>query len=199
MALTPEEEKQLREQVRQRLEKRLEKMSATKAEDAARQAKMEERLRKQIMEEEEERFYTERGYVKYVNHRGGVEWLTPEEAEERKSKRRTTKGSSRRKKRQLRKVMQWVVNAAAVLMALAIFGYLWRYNPNPVVSVGTMVVESDVPGAQVFINGVERSGFTTPARFSEMNTGTYFVSVYKEGYSVWPPMQKIVVEKGKPL
>ena len=74
--------------------------------------------------------------------------------------------------------MQWVVNAAAVLMALGIFGYLWRYNPNPVVSVGTMVVESDVPGAQVFINGVERSGFTTPARFSEMNTGTYFVSVY---------------------
>jgi hypothetical protein len=197
MALTPEEEKQLREQVRQRLEKRLEKMSATKAEDAARQAKMEERLRKQIMEEEEERFYTERGYVKYVNHRGGVEWLTPEEAEERKNNRRTTKGSSRRKKRQIRKIMQWVVNAAAVLMALGIFGYLWRYNPNPVVSVGTMVVESDVPGAQVFINGVERSGFTTPARFSEMNTGTYFVSVYKEGFSVWPPMQKIVVEKGK--
>jgi hypothetical protein len=197
MALTPEEEKRLREQVRQRLEKRLKKMSETNSEDVARQSKMEERLRKQIMEEEEERFYTERGYVKYVNHRGGVEWLTPEEAEERKSKRRTGKGSSRRKKRQIRKVMQWVVNVVAVLMALGIFGYLWRYNPNPVVSVGTMVVESDVPGAQVFVNGIERSGYTTPARFTELATGTYFVSVYKEGYSAWPPMQKIVVEKGK--
>ncbi|MCB0286713.1 MAG: PEGA domain-containing protein [Calditrichaeota bacterium] len=198
MALTPEEEKQLRDQIREKLEKRLERSQENQDDsNAARQAKLEERLRQQIREEEEEKFYSDRGYVKYTNHRGGIEWLTPEEAEHRRSKRRTTKGSSRRKLRKRQKWVRWAVNAAAIATAFAVFAYVWRYNPNPQVSAGTLVIESEVPGAHVFINGIERRDEITPLTLPDMSTGSYFISIYKEGFAAWPPMQKVVLENGK--
>jgi hypothetical protein len=76
MALTPEEEKRLREQIRNELRERERRMLESKQkEETNRQKNLESRIRQQIVEEEEERYFTEQGYVKYVNRYGGVEWL----------------------------------------------------------------------------------------------------------------------------
>ena len=198
MALTPEEEKQLREQIRENLEKRLKReLESREIGDSSRQEKLEERLRKQIREEEEERFYNEKGFTPYVNRRGGVEWLTPEEAEHRGSKRRTTKKSSRHKRRAQKKYLQWGLNLAAAALALAVFLYLWRYNPIQEKNSGALVIRSNVPGAHVFLNGSEKRDVQTPDTLADISTGAYFVTVYKDGYSVWPPMQRLSVEKGR--
>ncbi len=198
MPLTPDEEKRLREQIRAELERRLQREQSQKEDiDAGRQEKLEERLRQQIREEEEERFYQERGFVKYINHRGGVEWLPLEEAEIRQMKRRSKKGSSRRRMRQRRRIMQWVVNLAAVGFAMMVFWYLWRYNPIQQKRTGNIVIKTNVPGAQVFINGLEKRGVLTPDTLPEMSAGAYFIAVYKDGFTVWPPMQRLSLQTGK--
>jgi hypothetical protein len=78
MALTPEEEKRLREQIRKDLRERERRMlESNQKEETSRQKNLESRIRQQIVEEEEERYFTEQGYVKYVNRYGGAARKNP--------------------------------------------------------------------------------------------------------------------------
>lgn len=99
MALSPEEIEELRARVRAELE----------AEEARRQRYVREReprtsaraMRiRQIEREEEERFYRERGYRRFVDRAGHVRWLSPEQAqrweEERQKRRRRSRSLSGR-------------------------------------------------------------------------------------------------------
>ncbi len=200
MPLTPDEEKKLRQEIRESLEKRLARERESQENiDTSRQQKLEERLRQQIREEEEEKFYSDRGFVKYLNHRGGVEWLTPEELEARRQKRRSKKGSSRRKMRRRGKHLRWAINTAALGFAMVVFLYLWRYNPIKVKKTGSIVIESNVPGAQVFVNGAEKRDILTPDTLPDINAGAYFISIYKDGYTAWPPMRRISLQAGKTM
>lgn len=200
MPLTPDEEKKLRREIRENLEQRLKREQESKENvDTSRQQKLEERLRQQIREEEEEKFYLDRGFAKYINRRGGVEWLTPDEIEARRRKRRSKKGSSRRKMRRRSKYLRWAINIAAVGLAMVVFLYLWRYNPIKVKKTGSIVIESNVPGAQVFVNGAEKRDILTPGTLPEISAGAYFISVYKDGYTAWPPMQRVSLQAGKTM
>ena len=197
MPLTPEEEKRLREKIRKELEERERRIrQSQEEEEKERQRRMEERLRIQIREEEEERFYTERGYVKYINHRGGVEWLTPEEVEQRKQRRKSRKPSSRRAARKKRKVLQWVINGSIVFIALFTFLFFYKFYPAKGKAVGTVVVQSDVPGARIFIDGIETPRFT-PDTIPNIKAGIHYISIYKEGFAIWPPVVRIAVGKNK--
>ena len=190
MPLTPDEEKRLREQIRQELEAREERIKDSKLrEREGRQRNLEERIRRQIRDEEEENYFTERGYVKHVNRYGETEWLTPEERETRKNRRRSKKTtSSRRKVRQRRKWMRAAINIGAIGAALAVFLFLLRYNPGGAdVQTGSLAVRSDVPNARIYLNGKERKDLFTSDTLADLKPGTYYVSVYREGYSVWPP------------
>ncbi len=100
------------------------------AAEAAERKRQEERFRREeeirrLKAEVEEAFYTERGYLKYVNHRGKVLWLTPEEYRIRKERRRR----NRRKKKllavgeQYRQALLYLLVAA---IALAVGAYLAR-------------------------------------------------------------------------
>jgi hypothetical protein len=199
MALTPDEEKRLREQIRSELRERERRMTESKQkEETGRQKNLESRIRQQIVEEEEERYFTERGYVKYVNRYGGAEWLTPEEAEKRQSRRRNKKKSpGRRVKRQKRIILKWVINGSMALFALMVFMYLLRFNPIKQQTLGSLMIKSDVPGARVYLNGTKKRGFFTPDTLKDLSAGAHFISIYKEGYSAWPPMQRITVKAGK--
>ncbi len=200
MPLTPDEEKKLRQEIRKNLEQHLKREQESKENvDTGRQQKLEERLRQQIREEEEEAFYSDHGFVKYLNHRGGVEWLTPEELEVRHQKRRSKKGSSRRKIRRRNKYARWAVNVAALGLAMVVFLYLWRYNPIKVKKTGSIVIESNVPGAQVFVNGAEKRDILTPDTLPDISAGAYFISIYKDGYTAWPPMQRVSLPAGKTM
>ncbi len=197
MPLTPEEEKRLREKIRKELEERERRIRESKeAEERERQRRFEERLRMQIREEEEERFYTERGYVKYINHRGGVEWITPEEAEQRKQRRRSRKPMSRRAARKKRKMIQLAINASIVLIALFVFLYFYKFYPARGKAVGKMIVQSDIAGARIFVDGIETQYFT-PDTIPQIKAGVHYVSIYKEGFAIWPPIARVAVSKGK--
>ncbi len=197
MPLTPEEEKKLREEIRRKLEERERRMkqSQEKAEEE-RQKHLEERLRARIREEEEERFFTERGYVKYINRHGEVEWLTPEEAEKRRGRKRTRRTSSRRKMRRRRQMLTWGINVGVVVMALVVAAFLYRYNPRQRVHYGQIFVESTLPGAIIYLDGIELQNFT-PDTLGRIATGDHFLSVYRDGFSTFPPVVRISVRPGK--
>lgn len=199
MALTPDEEKKLREQIRKELEERERRLQESREkEEGRRHETLENRFRQQIIEEEEERFFGERGYVKYVNRYGGTEWVTPEEAERRQNRRRSQKSSRRRSKKRRSLLLQWVVNGGMALFAAAVFLALLKFNPiKRNIPPGAIRVTSDVPGATIYINGTEKQGFFTPDTLGDIPRGGYFVAVYKEGYTAWPPMQRVVVEANK--
>lgn len=199
MALTPEEEQNLREEIRRDLEEREHRMSESKEkEQVKRQQSLESRIRQQIFEEEEERYFTERGYIKYVNRYGGVEWLTPEEAEQRQERRRSKKKSSgRRARRRNSLILKWLINGGIVIFALAVFMYMLRFNPVKESRMGAIAIKTDVPGAMVYLNGTEKQGFFSPDTLDDLSVGAHFVSIYKDGYSAWPPMQRVTVEANK--
>lgn len=196
MALTPDEEKKLREQIRKELEERERRIIENrKKEESTRHEILEKRFRQQIIEEEEERFFSERGYVKYVNRYGGTEWLTPEEVEQRQNRRRSKKSSHRRSQKRKNLLWQWAVNGGMALLAAMVFLALLKFNPiKRSVPPGAIQVSSDVPGAMIYINGTVKEGFFTPDTLKDIPRGGYFVAVYKEGYTAWPPMQRVVVE-----
>ncbi|RMG67712.1 MAG: PEGA domain-containing protein [Calditrichaeota bacterium] len=197
MPLTPEEEKRLREEIRRKLEERERRMkqSQEKAEEE-RQRHLEERLRARIREEEEERFFTERGYVKYINRYGEVEWLTPEEAEKRRGRKRTRRTSSRRKMRRRRKLLTWGINVGMVLFALMVAAALYRYNPRHPSSYGSLVVKSTLPGAVIYLDGKELQKFT-PDTLGRIAAGDHFLTVYRDGFATFPPVIRVSVQPKK--
>lgn len=87
--ISPEEEAQIRAQARRRL---LAAEEMARASEEARQLERQrrteaERLRWRVVEEETEKFYRERGRVRYVSSSGHVLWLTPEDIRLRRARR----------------------------------------------------------------------------------------------------------------
>jgi|GEM_PF-6661948 len=199
MALTPDEEKKLREEIRDGLKRREGIIRDTLSnKNTSRQEQMEMRMRQMIREEEEEKYFSERGFVKHKNRYGEIEWLPEEEAEKRRERRRSSSNKGRQSKKDKKPYLPWIINIAVFGLAGFLFLFLLRYNPiKSTVGVGSMVVKTDVPGARVFLNGVENKQ-QTPATIKSLTAGgTYYISVYKEGFSSWPPMQKIILDGEK--
>lgn len=200
MALTPEEEKQLREEIRQKLQQREQRMNQSrKVVETSRRERLESTIRNQIKEEEEERFFSERGYVKHKNRYGEVEWLKAEEAEERKNRRRSSKSPSRSRQRQFRLVGKWLLNALLLVVGVGTLMFLLRYNPVQEVKTGKLAISSDMPGARIYFNGAEKQ-MMTPDTLMDLPAGrSYFVTVYRPGFTVWPPIQRVTVEANKTI
>lgn len=87
-------EQELREQLEQEHQDRVSKASTR---GKPRASRSEEYERAVVAKELRERFYEEKGYVRYKNSRGEVEWLLPEEAERRKQARKRRKRRKRPK------------------------------------------------------------------------------------------------------
>ena len=196
MALTPDEEKKLREEIRDGLKKRENIIRDTLSDkNTSRQEQMEMRMRQMIREEEEEKYFSERGFVKHKNRYGEIEWLPEEEAEKRRERRRSSSNKGRQSKKEKKSYLPWIINIAVFGLAGFLFLFLLRYNPiKTTAGIGSMKVETEIPGARVFLNGVENKR-QTPAEIKGLTAGgTYYVSVYKDGFSSWPPMQKIILD-----
>jgi hypothetical protein len=199
MALTPGEEKKLREEIRKDLDKReIELKENREQKEEERLRKLDKQLREKIREEEEEKYFTERGYAKYTNHQGLVEWLTQEEAEQRKKRRRSKRGSSRHKKHQEKRTIHIVSNIGIIFVAGMILLFLYKFNLSGGSSYGSITINSDVPGCKIFLDGIEVNSFT-PHTLNKVSAGIHFVSVYKEGFSAWPPMTSVSVSKNKTI
>ncbi len=196
MALTPEEEQRLRDEIRKKLEERERKETQHKIQsEEEKREQLEERLRAKIKEEEEEKFYSEKGYVKYKNRHGEIEWLLPEDAERRKNSRRKHKPTTHHyhKRRALRNTL---INTALVVGALLVLAFLYKYNPGKAPKTGSLLVQTDIPGAAVYIDG-DRLGYFTPDTIAKLTLGKHFVSVFKEGYAAIPPMAAVQLVKNR--
>ncbi len=198
MALTPEEEKKLREEIRKKLEEKEKKLREAKTrEEFERQKKLEERIRARIREEEEEKFYTEKGYVKYINRHGEVEWITPEEAEHRKSRKRTKKASSRKKRYKRKRLLRMALNLGLIGAGFLIFVFVYKfYTPKSKPKFGTLQVTSNVAGARIYLDGSALNRFT-PDTLEKISPGTHYLTVYREGFSVFPPIRRVMVKPNK--
>lgn len=193
MPLTPEEERRLREEIRQELERREKSLRENKQkEEEERRRRLEQRMREKIREEEEEEFFRGKGYVKYINHQGLVEWLTPEEAERRQQVRRKKKSSSRHRKYQKKRIRQIIVNSSVIGLAAIVLLVLYKFNPTKSAEYGSIIVHCDVPGSRIYLDGLELHAFT-PDTLTRITPGKHYVSVYKEGFTTLPPMALVSV------
>jgi PEGA domain len=70
-----------------------------------------------------------------------------------------------------------------------------RYSPPPpaLPATGDVVVESDVPGGRITVNGKNESGWVTP-HILHLQPGEYRIAVSKGGYSRW--IQVVQVQRG---
>ena len=92
-------------------------VSESEAEKEAERLRREEEVRA-LKAEVEAEFYSSRGYQKYVNHRGKILWLTPEELHLRKERRKRShrKHGSLAARRQYQQVIIYFVVAAIALL-----------------------------------------------------------------------------------
>ncbi len=131
MALSPEERERIAREHLAALEAReAEKARAAKAQQELERQQQEEKIRReeeirQIKAQVEEAFYGRRGYVKYVNHRGKVLWLTPEEYRLRKERKRRTRRKNRIEST-LTRYRQVVFYLLVAAVALLVGAYLAR-------------------------------------------------------------------------
>ena len=137
--LTPEEEEEYRRRARERIIAR-EREKRQKEEEIReeKQRKTDIELQRwKIIQEETERFYNERGLVRYVSSTGKVVWIPKNEAERRRGrrvkKRRKKSSHSRRPnvKRwvggQVRIIGQSALCALGVVLVLFAYVYFTEY------------------------------------------------------------------------
>lgn len=197
MPLTPEEEKKLREKIQEELKKRDQILSEERQKkEEQRRQKLEENLRQKIREEEEEKYFNDKGYVRYTNHQGLVEWLSPEEAERRKQKRRYKKSGSKHRKNQKKRTAQIIINTSIIVFIGIVLLIIYKFNPSRGADYGSLIINSDIPGAAIYMDGLELNSFT-PDTLNKISTGKHYISVFKEGYTSWPPMEAISVTSKK--
>jgi len=179
MPLSEEEKQRIREQVRRELEQRF------------RSKEQEEEIRR-IREEEERKFYESKGFKKYVNHRGHVEWLTPEEIKHRQKARRVRKHRSSRHR--MWRLFGEFLLAVVLVGGVVIAGYYW-YKTGPASNRGTIVVHTNVPDVAVFIDG--KPFPSGGGKVTGVPKGVHVVSVSKPGYTVIPPSDTVMVFPGR--
>ncbi|HID12174.1 MAG TPA: PEGA domain-containing protein [Candidatus Latescibacteria bacterium] len=180
MALSKEEEQRIREQVRRELEQRF------------KNREREEEVRR-IREEEERKFYESKGLRRYVNHRGHVEWLTPEEIRRRKKARKVHRHRGSKRRWGWRLFGEFVL-ALVLIVGVGAAGYYW-YRTGPASSQGTIVVRTDVPDVAVFVDG--RPFPSRGGKVTGVPRGVHVVSVSKPGYIAVPLSDTVTVFPGR--
>ncbi|GAB4169954.1 MAG: hypothetical protein Kow00108_03850 [Calditrichia bacterium] len=183
--MTPLDEKKIREEIRHKIEEEFSKRSSgpTKKDDDL--SRKELLLREKIRKEEEERFYTQKGLVKYKNKFGEIEWLSPEEADRRKNRRK-------RKKKKIKKVftkvrrnlLEFII--LLVLMGIVYFVYKFYSGKSKIISpTSTLSVETNIDGAAIYLDGKFTNSFT-PGNFPDVKPGHHWILVQKPGYLAIP-------------
>lgn len=129
LELTQDEIRHLRERVRSELEaKEKQRTERLKAED---KNALKERMIKEIEREEEERYFIERGYRRFVDKTGNVKWFSPEqyvkwEAERTRHQKRRKSLSYYLSSRKTRKTVILVLAGIAIVVIMYFLAELRR-------------------------------------------------------------------------
>lgn len=184
-------ESSIREEIRRDLALREQQMlmTAQREEEEFRQ-RAEARMRAQIQQEEEERFFAERGYERYTNRYGQTEWITPEEVQMRRQFKRREFWHSLARGRSFRRFPKsWIIGILIALVVLVFASLALSIVKRPA-RYGRLVVKSEPAGARIWVDGVDR-GVNTPAVLASVLEGRRVITVAKAGYSATPPVQAI--------
>lgn len=127
--LSEEEIEELKARVRKQLAEEEEKREEARARAAVDHSTKSRRIR-EIEQEEEERFYRERGYRRFVDRAGNAKWLNPEQSarwEEERARQQRRKRDPRYHMRgsKVRKIIVVIV-AVVALILLMIFLVILR-------------------------------------------------------------------------
>jgi hypothetical protein len=169
--MDPHDEEELRRLIRKELESR-EKLRTIRSTAASRPGWSDER--KQIIEQEIESFYGERGgHRRWENEDGEVEWLTEEEIREREQQvpvdiEELEVGQRRVRTRLL----------ALIVLAFCTIGLLIVLMRE---RTGSIQVICNVPQAVIVLNG-SPTEFVTDHRLQNLRVGPQVISVRKPGY-----------------
>lgn len=127
--MTDEERQQIAEDLRRQLEQehveRVQQQTERHARRTDRHHTPEAVIRAQVEKEIREKFFEEKGYKKYENSRGEIEWLLPDEYERRMKSRKSRKRRRSTGEADLLKPWMWAALAigtvlAGVMMAFAL-------------------------------------------------------------------------------
>jgi len=96
--------------------------------------------------------------------------------------------------------MGWALIALLGVVILGAFGgvrylYLYKRNAHVVARLGQLLVESNVPGAQISVDGQSEPNWVTPYTIPALSPGSHEVVVSKEGYANY--QQTVTIESGK--
>ncbi len=125
--LKPEEEKELREKVKKELEDQNKKNKVIQIKRIQEYKNILEREKhiQIIIQEEEEAFYSKKGFIKYTSRTGNIYWLSPEEYEQRmkkrKSHRRKSESKNNSKEKSSKLVFDWKYFFAMLFILSSIF------------------------------------------------------------------------------
>jgi hypothetical protein len=127
--ITEDDEKQLREKIRRSLEQFKESEPSALKGDAVPEVKEppeNSQRKEQIITEETERYFQEKGLVKHISSTGRVYWLTPEEKERRislRSRKKRTKRTKQPKRKITRKEVLFYIFffLGALIIILVLF------------------------------------------------------------------------------
>lgn len=168
------DEEELRKLIRRELETRERLRSDRSGDLRARRDTLgltEERQR--IIEQEIEAFYRERGYQRYENEDGEVEWLSDDELRDRMGQLPVDMEELETEQRRVR-------NRFMLIMLLAFCGIVLLFVLMRD-RTGSVQVLSNIPGATINLNG-SPTEFATDCTLDHLNVGPHVITISKYGY-----------------
>jgi hypothetical protein len=168
------EEEELRQLVRRELEAR-ERLRSERTDDlrARRDATGFTEERREIIEREIEAFYREKGYSRYENEDGEVEWLSDDEMRDRMGQLPEDMEEITVEQRRVRNRFMYILLLA--FGGIVLLFVLMRER------TGNVQIVCNIPGATVSLNG-SPTEFVTDCRLERLPVGPHVVSVSKYGY-----------------
>jgi cation transport ATPase len=125
--LSEEEEKKIRAEIREKLAKSEEKKDQSVNKEHEIDSFAFELEKKRIRDEETEKFYVDRGYKKYIDHYGAIEWLTSEEYNKRimrKKRAKSKRHDSKKRQTYTTAVLMAIIIILVALLALIFVNYV---------------------------------------------------------------------------
>ncbi|RPH94526.1 PEGA domain-containing protein [candidate division KSB1 bacterium] len=172
--MDPREEEELRHLVRKELEAR-ERMRRERESDlrVRREAGGLSVDRKRIIEAEIEDFYLSKGYRRFENEDGELEWLSDEELREREGQLPIDMEELDVEQRRVRN--RFILLAILGFLGVVLLFILMQDR------TGSIQVISNIPGATVVLNG-SPTEFLTDCRLEHVKAGPHMISISKYGY-----------------
>ena len=124
-------------------------------------------------------------YRLYQNHLGETRWMTPQEFESQDEFTLEVIPLSKK----ITKAALWLVPSIVLLIIVIL---LLDMNRGPVLGKGYLLVQSNIPQGQIYIDEKLRLGVSLNQPFL-LSEGSYRITYRKTGFNSFPPAQNITI------